>query len=83
MSVRSRTAVVVVIAFLLVGLGMYVMQDFSTPHERCLVARAKIEAYESFQRDSKIYMTWGERHNLIVARVQEAKWCDHPLSREN
>ena len=83
MFIRSIAPVewMVGIAVLIIAVAMFI--DVSTPLERCLIARAKIEVYEAALMDPEQYIGHRTRNYLIRARVQEIKWCDHPLSREN
>ena len=64
---------------------IFLVSASSSPQERCLIAKAKIEVYEQGLMSSKqvYYNSYSTRKRLIEARVEEIKWCDHPLSRGN
>ena len=65
---------------LLVAIGFKAL--FTSPAERCLIAKAEVEVYESYMHDPEVYMTILDRRNLIESRVDEVKWCRHLTSNE-
>ena len=85
MHVRSLTPVERIIGgIIIISLMVFILlHEFLTPDERCQVAKAKIEIYEQALMDPEQYVGPQTRTYLIRARIQEIKWCEHPLSRGN
>jgi len=85
MHVRSFSPIkgYLIIAVVLTVLIIYWTFDTLTPAQRCELARAKIEVYEKVMMDPERYLYNSDKKELIAARVEEIKWCEHLLSNGN
>ena len=85
MHVRSLSPIkgYIIIAVMLTVAAIYYTFEPLTPTQRCEVARAKIEAYKAALMDPEQYTSVRTRQSLVAARVEEIKWCEHPLSNGN
>jgi hypothetical protein len=49
--------------------------------QRCEIARVRIEVYEECIARPGCYKSSKTQAALLRARIEEVKWCEHPLSR--
>jgi hypothetical protein len=59
---------------------MYFMWS-PNPEERCAIAQVRIEVYEECIARPGCYKSSKTQAALLRARIEEVKWCEHPLSR--
>lgn len=76
-----QTTIVVTMAITVGILIFLLFGPTRSPKERCDEAQIKVEIYEECLLATDCYMRGRNRDRLIAARMQEIKWCDHPLSR--